>query len=142
MLRLLLLCLPLTCLWACALFRTETPQPSATTAVIHTGPWGKIYRGGYVEIVAVGLAAPTWGHPGSVVISPGEHTGLFHIYLCHGEQRDCVSTADASVTLRAASGHSYRVRAREKVHGSNEFWVWVEDAANGQVVGGARPADS
>lgn len=141
-LRLLLLCLPLTCLWGCALFCTETPQPSAATAVIHTGPWGKIYRGGYVEIVAVGEARPTWSHPGAVVVSPGEHTGLFHIQLCSGDQRNCVSTANASVTFRAAAGHSYRVCAREKVHGSNQFWVWVEDTADGQVAGGSRPADS
>jgi hypothetical protein len=45
----------------------------------------------------------------------------------------------AQIDFRTEPGRSYVARGQEKVHGSKEFWVWVEEQDTRTLVGGERP---
>jgi len=125
---------------ACAY--TQPLKPTDHTAVVRAGQWGEVYRGGYVEIVSISSVEPTFRLRSNMEIPAGEQTGLFDVYLCNGGSTQCHdSIAQAQFAFRAEAGHTYRPRAREQVNGSNQFWVWLVDEANGKVVGG-NPPDS
>ena len=122
---------------------TQPLKPSDHTAVVRAGQWGEVYRGGYVEIISVSSVEPTFRLRSDMEIPAGEQTGLFNIYLCNDGSTQCHnSIAQAQFAFRAEAGHTYRVRAREQVNGSNQFWVWLVDEANGNVVGGTPPSAS
>ncbi|HTT40397.1 MAG TPA: hypothetical protein VMH32_22315 [Burkholderiales bacterium] len=126
----------------CACSLLGEPKPSGETAVVKPGFWGAAYRGGYVEIVSIDGVQPSWRLRSALEISAGDRAALFYVYLCNEGPRLCmsgVSIAQAQVSFRAQGGHAYRPRAREQVNGSNRFWVWVEDAASGEVAGGTVP---
>jgi hypothetical protein len=125
---------------ACAY--TQPLKPTDHTAVVRAGQWGEVYRGGYVEIVSVSGVEPGWRLHSDMAIPAGDRMGLFYVYLCPGGSGQCDgnnSIAQAQFAFRAEAGHTYRVRAREQVNGSERFWVWLVDEANGNVVGGAPP---
>ena len=123
---------------ACTLL--DNPKPTDQTAVVKDGPWGKVYRGGYVEMVSVSGVAPDWRLHSALSIPAGDRSAWFYVYLCNEDPKHCISIAQALVAFSAQAGHTYRPRAEEQVNGSNRFWVWVEDEATGQVVGGRFPA--
>ncbi len=124
---------------ACAYL--EPPKPTNHTAVIKAGPWGEVYRGGYVEIVSISGVEPSWRLRSDMQVGVGDHIGFFYVYLCNsGSSRCNNSIAEAQFDFRAEAGHTYRVRAREQVNGSNRFWVWLVDEATGDVVGGTPPS--
>lgn len=116
-----------------------SPKPSDRTAVVNTGQWGAAFRGGRVEIVKVEGVEPSWRLHSAMAISAGDHTGLFHVYLCSSVECNN-SIARAEIRFRAEAGHIYRPHARERSHGSNVFWVWLVDEATGRVVGGTPPS--
>jgi len=123
---------------ACAY--TQPLKPTDHTAVVRAGQWGEVYRGGYVEIVSVSSVESTFRLRSDMEIPAGEQTGLFNVYLCNGGSTQCHdSIAQAQFAFRAEAGHIYRPRAREQVNGSNQFWVWLVDEANGSVAGGTPP---
>ena len=123
---------------ACAY--TQPLKPTDHTAVVRAGQWGEVYRGGYVEIVSVSGVEPTFRLRSDMEIPAGERTGLFNVYLCNDGSTQCHnSIAQAQFAFRAEASHTYRVRAREQVNGSNRFWVWLVDEANGNVIGGTPP---
>ena len=117
----------LLALSACALL--DNPKPSDQTAVVKDGPWGKVYRGGYVEIVQ-----SDWRLHSALTIPPGDRSAWFYVYLCNEDPKHCTPIAQAQVVFRALAGHTYRPRAQEQINGSNRFWVWVEDEECGQPV--------
>ena len=122
---------------ACTLL--NNPKPTDQTAVIKAGQWGKVYRGGYVEIISVNGVEPQWRLHSALAIPGGDRSGLFAVNLCKAGPTDCIPIADVQVAFRAQAGHTYLPRAQEQVNGSNRFWVWVEDEGTGQVVGGTVP---
>jgi len=117
---------------ACTLL--DNPKPTDQTAVVKDGPWGKVYRGGYVELVSVNGLGSTWRLHSAISIPVGDRSAWFYVYLCNEDPKHCVSLAQALVAFRAQGGHTYRARAQEEVNGSNRFWVWVEDEATGEPV--------
>ena len=120
---------------ACTLL--NNPKPTDQTAVIKDGPWGKVYRGGYVEMVSVGSAEPAWRLHSAVSIPAGDRSAWFYIYLCNEGAMLCtsdVSVAQAQVSFNVQGGHTYRPHAQEQVNGSNRFWLWVEDESTGEPV--------
>jgi len=118
----------------CACTLLDNPKPTDETAVVKDGPWGKVYRGGYVEMVSVNGSESAWRLHSAVSISPGDRSAWFYVYLCNEDPKHCISIAQALVAFSALAGHTYRPRAEEQVNGSNRFWVWVEDADTGQAV--------
>jgi hypothetical protein len=122
---------------ACALL--EPLKPTEQTAVIKPGQWGKVYRGGYVEIVSVSGVEPAWHLHSALAVPVGDRSAVFSVDLCNGGPWDCVSIVETRVAFRAEGGHTYIPRAREQVNGSNRFWVWVEDLGTGRAVGGTVP---
>ena len=110
-------------------------QGGDDTAVIKAGPWGKIYRGGYVEVASIRGIQPQWRLHSEVEVSPGNVSALFYVYLCHGDWNHCDPVAEAPIAFRADPGKTYRARAREEVNGSNRFTVWVENETTGQSAG-------
>ena len=122
---------------ACTLL--DNPKPTDQTAVIRAGQWGKVYRGGYVEIIWVNGVEPQWRLHSAMSIPAGDRSALFSVNLCNGGPQDCIPIAETQVAFRAQAGHTYLPRAQEQAHGSNRFWVWVEDEGTGQVVGGTVP---
>ena len=135
--RLAALVLPL--LAGCALFARTELQPDAHTAVVRAGDWGKVYRGGYVAIVNVNGQQPDWATPRQIKVAPGEQFGVFQVVLCETQHAGCRPLALAQLKLRLAPGAIYDVLAQEKVNGSNEFWVWAQDAKTKTLAGGERP---
>jgi len=71
------------------------------------------------------------------LIPPGKTIAHASISLCTGERR-CQPLSLVEVPFEAQAQHTYRIRAAEKDHGNKEFWVWIEDAATEQVVGGTK----
>ena len=123
---------------ACAY--TQPLKPTDHTAVVRAGQWGEVYRGGYVEIASVSSVQPTFRLRADMEVPAGEQTGLFNVYLCNGGSTQCHdSIAQAQFSFTAEAGHTYRPRARERVNGSNQFWVWLVDEADDKVVGGTPP---
>jgi hypothetical protein len=122
---------------ACA--QLAEPKPTNQTAVVRSGPWGKVYRGGDVEIASVDGIKPQWRVHSAMQIPEGERSAWFYVYLCTEDPKSCISIAQANVAFHAQGGHTYRACAQEQVNGSNRFWVWVEDEGSGQVVGGTPP---
>jgi hypothetical protein len=118
----------------CACTLLDNPKPTDQTAVVKDGPWGKVYRGGYVEMVSVVGVEPDWRLHSALSIPPGDRSGWFYVYLCNEDPKHCIPIAQALVAFRAQASHAYRARAQEQVNGSNRFWVWVEDEATGQPV--------
>jgi len=111
------------------------PRPTDQTAVVKDGPWGKVYRGGYVEMVSVSGTQAQWRLHSTLSIPVGDLSAWFYVYLCDVDRQNwCVSIAQALVPFRAEAGHTYRPRAEEQVNGSNRFWVWVEDERTGAAV--------
>jgi len=118
----------------------EPPKPTDHTAVVTAGQWGEVYRGGYVELVSASGVEPGLRLHSAIEIPVGEQIGLFYVYLCTASSNQCNnSIAQAQFAFKAEAGHTYRPRAREQVNGSNQFWVWLVDDANGNVVGGTPP---
>jgi hypothetical protein len=115
-------------------------KPTDRTAVVRATSWGKVYRGGYVEIASVNGEEPSWRLRSEMELPAGEQTAVFYVYLCNGDMRDCTSIAQAQIRFRAEPRHTYRARAREQINGSNRFWVWVEDEIDGKTVGGTPPS--
>jgi len=113
----------------CACTLPGTPKPTDQTAVLKAAPWGKVYRGGYVEIDQA-----DWRLHSALTIPTGDRSAWFSVYLCNADSAHCTSIARAQVAFRAQAGHVYRPRAEEQINGSNRFWVWVEDEASGQPV--------
>jgi hypothetical protein len=106
-----------------------SPKPTDQTAVLKDGPWGKVYRGGYVQIVQA-----DWRLHSALTIPPGDQSLWFYVYLCNEDPAHCSSIARAQVRFRAQAGHTYRPHAQEQINGSNRFWVWVVDEGTGQTV--------
>ena len=121
----------------CAHFRQL--EPTDHTAVIKAGPWGKVYRGGYVEIASVNGVDTGWRLRSDLQVGTGNQSALFYVYLCQNDIQHCKSVAEAQVGFAAQAHRTYQVHAREQVNGGNRFWVWVEDVADGKVVGGTPP---
>jgi len=120
---------------ACA---TEV-QPTDHSAVVRAGPWGKVYRGGYVEVASIQGGEAGWRLRSAVEVPAGDQSGMFYVYLCNGDTAHCCWIAQAQIRFVVEAGRIYQARAREQVNGSNQFWVWVEDHATGKVVGGIAP---
>ena len=59
--------------------------------------------------------------------------------LCRGSDQTCPELASTEVQFNTELGHSYVVRAQEKINGSNQFWIWVQDQETAAVVGGEAP---
>jgi hypothetical protein len=117
-------------------------QTTERTAVIEAGTWGKVYRGGYVEIASVDGVEPGWRLRSAMELAAGDRTAVLYVYLCNYRSVHCYSIAQEQIGFRVEAGHAYRVRAREQLNGSNRFWVWIEDNATGKAVGGALPSPS
>jgi hypothetical protein len=124
---------------SCARLEQRPLEPTDRTAVVKATAWGKIYRGGYVEIASVNGVEPSWRLRSDLELAAGAHTAVFYVYLCNGDMRDCISIAQAQISFDAEAKHTYRARAREQINGSNRFWVWVEDESDGRMVGGTPP---
>jgi hypothetical protein len=92
-----------------------------------------------VEIASVDGVEPNWRLRSEMELAAGARTAVFYVYLCNGGMRDCTSIAQAQIRFRAEPRHTYRTRAPEQINGSNRFWVWVEDQADGKTVGGTQP---
>jgi len=132
--------LPLTLVTSsCALFQTPYLEPTSDTAVVRSGQWGEFYRGGYVRIESVSGHAPTWRNNQEVSVGGGQQTGTFSVMLCRGSDQTCPELASTEVQFNTELGHSYVVRAQEKINGSNQFWIWVQDQETAAVVGGEAP---
>jgi hypothetical protein len=138
--RVCLLAWVLLALSACALL--AEPKPTTRTAVVKGGHWGRVYRGGYVELESVSGVTPQWRLHSAIGITTGEHSALLSVYLCNADPKHCVSIAQAQIAFDAQGGHTYRACAQEQVNGSNRFWVWVEDEGTGRVAGGTPPSAS
>ena len=120
---------------ACSVF--EAPKPTEHTAVIKPGRWGEVYRGGAVSAVAVNGVDPGWRLRADLQVAPGDLSARIDVFLCTGGATPCNNVIAASeVRFRAEAGRVYRPHARERVNGSNRFWIWVEDDATGEAVGG------
>jgi hypothetical protein len=125
---------------ACFAFAPEPLKPDRENAVVRSAHWGGVYRGGYVGIVAIGGHSPSWKSSREVMVPAGEQVGEFYVYLCsQPDEKNCNSVASAQIPLRLEAERIYVVRAREKVNGSNQFWIWVEDQASRAVAGGTPP---
>jgi hypothetical protein len=125
---------------SCALFEPARIDPGPGTSVVRSAPWGKVYRGGYVQVLNVSGYEPSWQNRHDVATPPGEQSGAFSVNLCpDGAYKRCYPVATTQLAFRTEPGRSYLVKAREKVNGSNEFWVWVEDEQSHAVVGGVAP---
>jgi hypothetical protein len=124
----------------CALIHTQTISPGPDTAVLRSGNWGGIYRGGHVSIRKVSGVAPPWTDVRNIAIPPGDDQGEFMVLLCpEDDMQQCRPLANASVAFHADAGRSYVVRARETANGSGKFSVWVEDEQTGAVAGRTDP---
>jgi hypothetical protein len=124
----------------CVLFQPARLEPDAQTSVVRSAPWGKVYRGGYVQVVNVNGIEPSFSNKREVAVPPGEQRGVLWVSLCEGDSyKRCHAVKTAQLDFRTDPGRSYLARAQEKVHGSNEFWVWVEEQDTRAVVGGERP---
>jgi len=117
----------------------DNPKPTEQTAVIKPGQWGKVYRGGYLEIVSVSGVEPAWHLRSALAVPAGDRSAVFSVDLCNGGPWDCIPIVETRIAFRAQTGHAYIPRARERVNGSNRFWVWVEEEGTGHVVGGTVP---
>jgi hypothetical protein len=138
--RLSLLAATALTLTGCALFQSARLDSTPDTAVVRSAPWGKVYRGGYVQILSVSGYEPSLRNRRDVAVPPGEQRGAFAVNLCpDGAYKRCYPVTTTEIAFRAEPGRSYLVKAREKVNGSNEFWVWVEDEQSHAVVGGVAP---
>jgi len=120
--------------------RQAALQPTDRTAVVKATSWGKVYRGGNVEIASVNGLEPSLRLRSAMELPAGEQTAVFYVYLCNGDERHCTLIAQAQISFRAEPRHTYRARAREQINGSNRFWVWVEDEIDGKTVGGVPPS--
>jgi len=123
----------------CAAACATALQPTDRTAVVRAGPWGKVYRGGYVEVASVNGVEPSWRMRSEIEVPAGDQAGVFYVYLCKDDAQQCYSIGQAQFSFRAEAGRIYRARAREQTNGSNQFWVWVEDQATGKLAGGTAP---
>jgi hypothetical protein len=123
----------------CAALEQAGPKPTEKTAVVKAGQWGKVYRGGYVELASVNGSDARWRLHSDMEVTPGVVDGMFYVYLCTQGDEHCTSIAEAQISFTAASGHAYQIHARERVNGSNRFWVWIEDLADRRIVGGTEP---
>src|SRR5512136_1890180 len=92
-------------------------QPTDRTAVVKATPWGRVYRGGYVEIASVNAIEPSWRLRSEMELAAGDQTALFYVYLCNGDMRDRTSIAQAQISFLAEPWHTYRARAREQING-------------------------
>jgi hypothetical protein len=124
----------------CALFQTTHLTPTADTAVVRSGQWGEFYRGGYVRIESVSGHTPSWRNSQEVSVDGGRQTGTFSVMLCRGSDQSCPELASTEVRFNTELGHSYVVHAQEKINGSNQFWIWVQDQQTGTTAGGDPPA--
>jgi hypothetical protein len=124
----------------CVLFQPARLEPDAHTSVVRSAPWGKAYRGGYVQVVNVNRVEPSFSNKREVAVPPGEQRGLLWVSLCEGDShKRCYTVKTVQLDFSTEAGRSYIARAQEKRHGSNEFWVWVEEQDTRAVVGGERP---
>jgi hypothetical protein len=123
----------------CVLFQPSQLEPTAQTAVVRSGYWGKVYRGGDVQILSVSGYEPSLRNTREVAVPAGEQHGLFSVNLCREGGKHCYSLARADIGFRADAGRRYLARAKEKGNGSNQFWVWVEDERSNAVMGGEAP---
>jgi hypothetical protein len=121
---------------ACA----NAPTPSDSSALLQAGEWGRVYRGGYLEVASVGGAPASWRLRSDVALAPGEHTALVYVFLCEQSMKHCRSVAQTELRFRALSGHTYRLMAQEQGHGSNRFSVWLTDVATGERIATAVSA--
>jgi hypothetical protein len=124
---------------SCALFQTAHLEPTADTAVVRSGQWGEFYRGGYVRIESVSGHTPSWRNSQEVAVGGGQQTGKFSVMLCRGSDQNCPELSSAELRFTTDLGHSYVVHAQEKINGSNQFWIWVQDQETAAVVGGEAP---
>jgi hypothetical protein len=124
---------------SCMLFQPASLAPTSDTAVVRSSQWGAFYRGGYVRIDSISGRAPSWRNSQEVAVGSGEQTGIFAVLLCRGSEQNCPELASTNVGFKTAPGHVYVVHAQEKVNGSNQFWVWVQDQQTRAVAGGSPP---
>jgi hypothetical protein len=115
----------------CTLLQQTHVAPDQDAAVLKSGAWGKVYRGGYVRILSVNGQAPPLANRNEMALRGGEQAVDFQVLLCQEDAGHCQPIAAASLSFSAEPGHTYLVRAREAVNGSNDFTVWVEDARDG-----------
>ena len=132
-------CAALLFLSGCALMEERTLKPTDKSAVIKAGAWGKVYRGGYVELASINNIEPSWRVRSEMEVGVGTQSALFYVFLCQSDTKHCTSVAQSQISFRTEASHTYQVHAREQVTGRNQFWVWVVDEASGAVVGGAPP---
>ena len=124
----------------CVLFLPARLEPDAQTSVVRSAPWGKVYSGGYVQVVNVSGVEPSFSNKREIAVPPGEQRGVLWVSLCESESyKHCHTVTTAQLDFRTEPGRSYVARAEEKLHGSNDFWVWVEEQDTHAVVGGERP---
>jgi hypothetical protein len=131
--------LTLALLSGCAWLAGGPLQPTRDTAVVRAGEWGKVYRGGYVEIASINGVASGWRLHSDLQVTPGILHGVFYVFLCTQDSKHCTVLAQSQMTFKAEARYTYRLLAREQVHGTNRFWVWVVDEASNAVVGGTAP---
>jgi hypothetical protein len=124
----------------CALLQPARLDPTPDTSVVRSAPWGKVYRGGYVQVLSVNGYEPSFRNRHDVAAPPGEQHGAFAVNVCpDGTYKRCYAVTTTQIAFRTEPGRSYLVKAREKLNGNNKFWVWVEDEQSHVVVGGVAP---
>ena len=79
----------LALLGGCTLFERNELKATDQTAVVRGADWGKVYRGGYVQIVSVTGKSPAWGSSDQTAVPPGPQTGEFLVLLCQTERMGC-----------------------------------------------------
>ncbi len=126
-------------LGGCALFERTQLQPGLHTAVLRGADWGRVYRGGYVAIIDVNGQRPAWATPRQIEVKAGQQFGSFQVILCATQTAQCQPLKLVQLKMQLEAAAAYEVHARETVNGSNEFWVWVEDARTRTVAGGEAP---
>jgi hypothetical protein len=128
----------LTVSGGCALFSEQKLVPTEHTAVLRSGVWGGVYRGGTVEAVAINGNETGWRLRKDVQVAAGEAVPLFWISLCDGSAIHCNPIAHAELKTTLAPGHSYLAHAKEQGNGTNRFRVWLTDETSGAVVSEAE----
>lgn len=128
----------LAAIGGCALFSEQKLVPTEHTAVLRSGVWGGVYRGGLVEAVAVDGNETGWRLRKDVQVAAGERAPMFSISLCDGSAIHCNPIAHAELKTTLAPGHSYLAHAKEQGNGTNRFRVWLTDETSGAVVSEAE----
>src|SRR6185503_7673369 len=73
----------------CSALQQQPLRPTDKSVVVRAGEWGKIYRGGYVELASVWGTNPGWRLHSDLAIIPGMLSGVYYVYLCAHDYNHC-----------------------------------------------------